>query len=66
MGLKVRALQAPNKLPMKPKIYAKASKRSAGGMVYRPTSKVTAPLKIYWSPPSTRTLWPKSGAIYWF
>ena len=28
---------------------AKVSKRSAVDMVYIPTSKVTAPLKIYWS-----------------
>ena len=35
-----------------PKVYAKTSKRSAVGMVYRPTSKVTTP-----SPPRTRTLW---------
>ena len=27
-------------------------------MVYRPTSKVTAPLRSYWSPPRTRILWP--------
>ena len=36
-------------------VYAKASKRSAVGMVYRPTSNVTLQLKTYWSPP--RTTW---------
>ena len=35
----------------------KASERSAVGMVYRPTSKVTAPLKTYWSSPGTKTQW---------
>ena len=28
-----------------------------GGMVYRPTSKVIAPSKIYWSPSKTKTPW---------
>ena len=32
-------------------------KRSAVGMVYRPTSKVTAPLKTYWSLLRTWTPW---------
>ena len=33
-------------------------KKIAVGMVYRPTSRVTAPSKTYWSPPRTRTPWP--------
>ena len=36
-------------------------------MVYRTTSKVTAPLKTYWSPPKDKdSMAYKSGAIYWF
>ena len=35
----------------------KASKRSAVGMVYRPTSKLTAPLRTYWSPTRTEIPW---------
>ena len=41
-------------IPYTQKVYVKASKRSAVGMVYRPTSKVTSPLKTYWFPPRTR------------
>ena len=32
-------------------------KKSLEGMVYRPTSKVIAPSKSYWSPPRTKTPW---------
>ena len=54
MGLTIRAPQAPSPLPMKlkqkvillyliHKVSVKASRRSVGGMAYRPTSKVVAP-----------------------
>ena len=33
------------------KVSVKASRRSVGGMTYRPTSKVVAPSKTYSSPP---------------
>ena len=35
----------------------KVSKRSVGGMAYRPTSKVVITSGTYWSPPRTKTLW---------
>ena len=36
-------------------------------MAYRPTSKVVAPSRTYWSPPRTKNLWSVIvGAIYWF
>ena len=38
-------------------VYAKASRRFAVGMAYRPTSKVKAPLKTTGLPHRTRTLW---------
>ena len=43
-------------------------KRSVGGMVYKPTSKVLAPSKTYLSPPRTKTSWstkvgPYTGSI---
>ena len=61
MGLTARILQAPSPLLMKlkprviqsyhtPSVSAKALKRSVEGMVFRPTSKVVAPSKTYWSP----------------
>ena len=44
-----------------------ALKRSVGSMVYKPTSKVIAPSKPYWSPPKDKDpMVNKSGAIYWF
>ena len=44
----------------------KALKRSVGGMVYRPTSKVIAPSNPT-DPPRTKTpMVNKSGVIYWF
>ena len=33
-------------------------KGSVGGMVYKPTSKVIAPSKTYWSSPRTMIPWP--------
>ena len=58
-------LQAPSPLPMKlkprvillyltHKVSVKVSRRSVGGMAYRPTSKVVIPSGTYWSPPRTR------------
>ena len=44
----------------------KASKRSAVGRAYRPTSRVIAPFKTLVSPKDKDTLENKSGAIYWF
>ena len=35
----------------------KVLKRSVGGMVHKPTSKVIAPSKTYWSLQRTKTLW---------
>ena len=32
-------------------------KKICGGMASKPTSKVAAPSKAYWSPPRTKTLW---------
>ena len=40
-----------------PRVYAKALKRSVVSMAYRPTSKVTAPLKTFWFPPRIQTPW---------
>ena len=78
MELTTRAPQVPNQLPMKlkpritllyliHKVFVKVSKRSVGGMAYRPTSKgsntITNPLVS----PKEKTLWvSKCGAIYWF
>ena len=70
-------MQVPNPPPMKqkqrviksyptPKVYVKTSKRSAVGMVYRPTSKVITPLKITGLPRDKDPMVNKSGAIYWF
>ena len=33
----------------------KSIKKICGGMAYRPTSKVVAPSRTYWSPPRTKT-----------
>ena len=68
MGLITRAPQVPSLLPMqlKPKVtllypthqvFVKVSRRSMGGMPYRPTSKVVIPSETYYSPSRTRTLW---------
>ena len=67
MGPTIRALQVPRQLPMKSKqrvmlclthkVSVKASRRSVGGVAYRPTSKVVAPSRTYWSPPGTKTPW---------
>ena len=78
MGIRTRALQVPSLLPMKlkpnvtllyftHKVSVKVSRRSVGGMAYKPTSKVVIPSGTYWFPPRTKTLCGiKSGAIYWF
>ena len=39
------------------KVFVKASRRSVVGMASKPTSKVAKPLRAYWSPPRTKTLW---------
>ena len=68
MGITTRALQVPSLLPMKlnpmvtlvyltHKVSVKVSRRSVGGMAYRPTSKVIILSGTYWSPPRTKTLW---------
>ena len=68
MGLTSRALQVPSRLPMKlkprvtlsyltHKVSVKVSRKSVGGMAYRPISKVVIPSGTYWSPPGTKTLW---------
>ena len=68
MGLTTRAPQVPSLLLMKlkprvsslyliHKVSVKVSKRSVGGMTYRPTSKVVILLGTYWSSPRTKTLW---------
>ena len=68
MGLVTRAPQVPSLLPMKlkprvilsyltTKVSVKVSRRSVGGMAYRPTSKVVIPSGTYWSPKRTKTLW---------
>ena len=65
MRLTTRAPQVPNLLPMKlkprvtlsyliHKVFVKVSKRSVGGMAYRPTSKVVIPSGTYWSPQGQR------------
>ena len=65
MGLTIRTLQVPSPPPMKlkprvillyfiHKVSMKALRRSLGSMAYRPTSKVVAPSKTYWSPPRTK------------
>ena len=38
-------------------VSVKVSKRSVGGMTYRPTSKVVILSGTYWSHPRTKTLW---------
>ena len=57
MGLTIRVLQAPSPLPLnsKQRVILLASRRSVGGMAYRPTSKVVAPSRTYWYPPRTKT-----------
>ena len=68
MGLTARVPEAPSPLPMKlkprvtylyhtPRVFVKALKRTVGDMVHKPTSKVIAPSKTYWSPPRTKTPW---------
>ena len=68
MGLTTRAPQVPSLLPMTlkasvklsyhtHKVSVKVSRRSVGGMAYKPTSKVVILLGNYWSPPRTKTLW---------
>ena len=75
MGLTARILQVPSILPMKlkprvtllyltHKISVKVSRRSVGGMAYRPTSKVVTPSGTYWSPPRTKALWPAKVGSY--
>ena len=79
MGLTARALQSSNPLPIKlkprviysyitPKVYVKASERSAVGMVYRPTSfKGNSTIKnLLVSPKDKDPMANKSGTIYWF
>ena len=72
------APQVPSLLPMKlkprvilscatHKVSVKVTRRSVGGMAYRPTSKVVILSGNYWSLPRTNTPWSaKVGAIYWF
>ena len=49
------------------RVSVKATRRSVGGMAYRPSSKVLAPSRTYWSPPKdTDPMVSKSGAIFWF
>ena len=38
-----------------PKAYVKASRRAAGGMAYRPTSRATEPSRTAWFPQRIRT-----------
>ena len=78
MGLTIRALQVPSPLPMKVKprvillyiahkVSVKVSKRSVGGMAYRPTSKVVNTIrKLLISPKDKDPMVNQSGAIYWF
>ena len=65
MGLMARTLKVHSPLPMKlklrvillyllHKVSVKASRRSVGGMAYRPTSKVVVPSGTYWSPQRQR------------
>ena len=65
MGLTTRALQVPSLLPMKlkqmvilsyltHKVSVKVSRRSVGGMAYRPNSKGVIPSGTYWYPPGQR------------
>ena len=64
MGLTTKALHVPSLLPMKikprvtlsyltHKVSVKVSRRSVGGMAYRPTSKVVIPSETYSCPPRT-------------
>ena len=47
--------------------FCKSITKSMGSMAYRPTSKIVAPSRTYWSPPRTKSpMVSKSGAIYWF
>ena len=49
------------------KSLCKSLKISVGGMVYKPSSKVIAPSKTYWSPPKDKEpMTNKSRTIYWF
>ena len=68
MGLTTRALQVLSLLPMKlkprvtlsyltHKVSVKVSRRSVGGMAYRPTLKVVILSGTYWSLTRTKTLW---------
>ena len=68
IGLTTRAPQVPSLLPKKLKsrvtllyltykVSVKVSRRSVGGMAYRPTSKVLILSGTYCSPPRTKTLW---------
>ena len=77
MGLTTKVPQVPSPPPMKlklrvillyltHKVSVKVTRRSLGGMPYRPTSRVVIPSRTYWSPPRTKTPWSaKRGAIYW-
>ena len=38
--------------------YTQGLCQSIKKICYRPTSKITAPLRTYWSPPGTRIPWP--------
>ena len=74
----IRALQTPRPLPMNlklgvillyltNKVSVKVSRISVGGIAYKPTSKVVAPSRTYWSLPWTKTPWSaKVGPLYWF
>ena len=78
IGLTTRAPQVPSLLPMKlkqrvtllyltHKVSVKVSRRSVGGIAYRPTSKVVIPSGTYWCPPKDKdTIVSQSGTIYWF
>ena len=72
MRLTIRALQAPSLPPVKlklrvillyliHKVSVRASRRSVGGMAYRPTSKVVVPSRTYWHPPRAKTPWSAKG-----
>ena len=75
MGLTTRALQVPCTLPMTlkasvtllyltHKVSVKLSRRSVGGVAYRPTSKVVIPSGTYCFPPRTKALWSAKVGAY--
>ena len=66
--LTIRAPQVPSQLPIRSKLKVillylthkvpvKVSRRSVGGLAYRPTSKVVVQSRTYWSPPRTKVPW---------